>query len=245
MMVVADPAMRETIGDGLEAAGISGLKNVVFIRSPVVVEKDGGRTFVEVFPLWLEYYKYKGWLNRPWKIVVIGVESEYEDLPYYVTACLKRNTWEQVERIIKEGEIDYSQVPPECSGKDSLKAFFHGHGEGNIKGLLGKVTDYMRNGILMMKEGESAVDISNYYLKPAALHLERLKHRWRKYNTFFEYLPWEKEVESVGRMITGVENFFNEPLLTGGRLDKVLNQVNQAFDSISRLMKIHHIVEKC
>jgi hypothetical protein len=215
--------------------------NVIFIQSPIRTKKANSDLLIEIFPLWVEYYKYCEWLNHPWKIVVIGGGFEFKSLPYYVTLCQEENLWVRAEKLLKKEIIDYSNIPEICSGKSQISIFFHGHGEENIKGLLGKVTDYIRNGIQMLREGDSIEEVKEIFFKPTAVHLEQLQTRLKKYRPLLEYLPWEQEIGRLKQMITALEDFLKQPEEQKVPYDEIVKQVNLAYESISLLMKIHKI----
>jgi hypothetical protein len=244
-LVVAGKDMEQAIRDGLEDAGILEIKNTIIIQSPLFIQDQKENrwhdTLVEVFPLWLEYYDYHGKLNNPWKVIVFGIESQYRDLPYYVTPFHEEMILGGIEKLLKTQAIDYSQIPGACSGKDYISVFFHGHGEENIKGLLGKITDYIRNGILMIQEGEEIEEVKEIFFNHAAAHLEQLQSRLKKYRPLLEYLPWEQEIEQLDKMIAALETWLKQPNESVMTYDEILNQVKMAFESISQLMKIHKI----
>jgi hypothetical protein len=243
--IVADKSMEQAIREVLEDAGILEIKNTIIIQSPILIQqqkkKRWDETLVEVFPLWLEYYNHHRKFNNPWKIIVVGIESQYQDLPYYVTPVQNEQILGGIEKLLKTDTIDYSQIPGTCSGKDYISVFFHGHGEENIKGLLGKITDYLRNGILMIREGAALEEVKEIFFTPAAEHLEQLLTRLKKYQPLLEYLPWEEEIRQLKQMITLLEDFLIQPGEQKASYDEIVEQVNLAYESISLLMKIHKI----
>ncbi|MCX6579438.1 MAG: hypothetical protein NT166_04580 [Candidatus Aminicenantes bacterium] len=247
-LVIADKNMEQAIRDGLEDAGYLEIENAIIIQSPLFIQSQKENrwhdTLVEVFPLWLEYYMHFGKLSNPWKIIVAGIETQYQDLPYYVTPFQEEMILGGIGKLLKTETIDYSQIPGTCSGKDYISAFFHGHGEENIKGLLGKITDYIRNGILMIREGAAIEEVKEIFFTHAAAHLEQLQSRLGKYRPLLEYLPWEQEIEQLDKMIITVESWLKQPNESVISHDEILNHVKMAFESISQLMKIHKIVEK-
>jgi hypothetical protein len=223
--------------------------HTIFIQSPLWVKQEVrgdecDETVLEVFPPWIEYYKERKWLNQPWKIIVIGMESKYRDLPYYASLYRENNLWDQVEKLLEAQVIDYSRVPGDYIGKDQISVFFHGHGKENIRGILGKIIDYVRNSVRMFREGEAAKDeIKEKMLGPAGQHLAQLQSRLRKYRSLLEYLPWEEEVIHLNQAIKGIEIFLKDPF--GARIspDEIETRISPVFDSLSRLENIHKISE--
>lgn len=248
--IVGDENVRESIEAAVkEFKRPALLDHTIFIQSPLCVKQEvmAGQfdeTVLEVFPPWIEYYKFRGWLNQPWKIIVIGMESEYLDLPYYASLYRENNLWDQVEKLLESKTIDYSMVPGDYIGKDQISVFFHGHGKENIRGILGKIIDYVRNSIRMFRAGEVAKDeIKEKMLEPAGQHLAQLQSRLRKYRLLLEYLPWEEEVIHLNQVIKAIEIFLKDPF--GGKisLDEVETRISPAFDIFSRLENIHKISE--
>jgi hypothetical protein len=242
--IVADKNMMQALKYGLEDTVNQTIENTIIIQSPILILDDSenrwNEKLVEVFPLWLEYYGHYEKLNRPWKIIVFGIESKYQDLPYYATP-FQENMLGGIELLLRTETIDYSRVPETCSGKDYISIFFHGHGEENIKGLLGKVTDYVRNGIQMLQEGDAIEEVKEIFFKPTAEHLEQLQIRLKKYQPLLEYLPWEQEIGRLKQMITALEDFLKQPEEQKVPYDEIVKQVNLAYESLSLLMKIHKI----
>jgi hypothetical protein len=198
---------------------------------------------VELFPLWLEYYGARRWLNRPWKIIAIGAHWEYRELPYYVTPCLERNIWDRVEQLLRFDTINYSSIPEFCSGKEHISVFFHGHGERNIKGILGKIIDYVRNGIQMIRDGETIEELEKIFFAPASLHVMQLKNRLGRHQLLLNHLPWKQEITQLEQAVEVIGDFLKEPLKQGKPYDELLGQMDRCFDGISQLMKIHNICE--
>jgi len=213
-------------------------KNTIFIQSPLIAEN-----LCDIFPLWLEYYRYHGWLNKPWKIIVIGVESQYESLPYYVQPCQKQNLWDRVEQLLQSEAIDYSHIPDTCSGKAQVSVFFHGHGEMNIKGILSRIFDFIRTGIYMIQEGEDFQQLEEIYFKPAVEYLGQLKERLKKYKPLLDYLPWDQEMVQTDQMISLVDRFLKDPLGKDMTHSEILSEMGKTLDSFSQLMEIHGIEE--
>ena len=58
-MIIADDRTKKNIEMVLEVFDNLCLENVIIILSPVTVEKAGTELFLDVFPLWLEYYRDK------------------------------------------------------------------------------------------------------------------------------------------------------------------------------------------
>ena len=248
--IVGDESVQKSIETAVEEFKKPSLvDHTIFIQSPLCVKQEArgdecDETVIEVFPPWIEYYKFRGWLNQPWKIIVIGMESKYWDLPYYASLSRENNLWDQVEKLLEAQAIDYSLVPGDYIGKDQIAVFFHGHGKENIKGILGKILDYVRNSIRMFREGEAAKDeIKEKMLEPAAQHLAQLQSRLRKYRPLLECLPWEEEVIHLNEAIKGIEIFLRDPF--GGKIspDEVETRISPVFDSLSRLENIHKISE--
>lgn len=242
--IVADKNMMQALKYGLEDIVNYAIENTIIIQSPILILDDTqnswNETLVEVFPLWIEYYDCIKQLNNPWKIIVFGIESKFQDFPYYTTP-FQENMLGGIEQLIRTESVDYSRVSGTCSGKDYISIFFHGHGEENIKGLLGKITDYIRNGILMLQEGAPLDEVKEIFFSHAGTHLQQMKSRLAKYQPLLEYLPWEKEIEQIDKMIAVLEPWLKQPNAATISHDEVLNQVNLAFESISQLMKIHKI----
>jgi hypothetical protein len=242
-MIVADIETVEIINDALEALQIPTDREIITILSPVNIEKDSGEVFLDVFALWLEYYRHKNMLNNPIKIIVIGARGEYEDLSYYLGAFEKENIWIRFERLLKQGFIDYSTIPVDSSGKRAISVFFHGHGDKNIRGVMSSLTHFVNNGIVHFKQSGDQEETQESFFEPAKTVLENFKNRLRKYEPIFSYLPWEQEISTVNRMVKAVEQFLKDPFDFSGDYHELQQLVLSAFKGISNLMKIHGISE--
>jgi hypothetical protein len=242
-MIVADDRTKKNIEIVLPHLDNLSLENVIIILSPIAVKKDGTELLLDVFPLWLEYYRHKNLLNHPIKIVVIGAESEYENLPYYIIAWEEENIWHRFEKIVKLDTIDYTDIPGDCSGKQAVSIFFQGHGEGNIRGVMSNITHYVNNGILHLQESNDPEETKENFFDPARLEMEKFKKRLRKYEPMFHYLPWQKEISIINQMVKDVEQFLENPLQFPGSREELQRLVISSFKGISNLMKIHGISE--
>ncbi len=242
-MIVSDERKKFFFEYALKSLSIPSLQHVIVIFSPIEAEKAGDEILLDVFPLWLEYYNHQNLLNNPIKIVIIGADSEYENLPYYLTPWEGENIWFRVEKMLNLETIDYSIIPGNCSGKQAISVFFQGHGEGNIRGVMSNLTHYINNGILYLQESNDLKETEENFFEPARLELEKFKKRLRKYEPIFHYLPWKQEISSINQMIKEVDQFLKDPANFPGRLEDLQELVISSFKGISNLMKIHKISE--
>lgn len=240
-MVIANRGIKNVIEDSLNEFAILDTRNLVVVQSPLLLVRNGEDILIDVFPLWIEYYNS---LSNPFKIIVIGINWTYRHLPYFLCISDRENTWDAVERLIKTNNIDYANVPEKYFGKGILDVFFHGHGEENVKGVLGKIADFVRNGIQMLKEGENLNEIREIFFEPARKHLEKFKERIQKYRPLLQYLPWEKEIIELEQMTKTVETFIGNPVAFNLKFDETVMQINIAVSTITELMRIHKIKEK-
>ncbi len=243
-MIVGEKEFVEAILAGVADLEVQGTDEAVLIQSPVMMDEAGDGDFVEVFPLWLEYYGFRGWLNRPWKVMALGVEDEFRRLPYYVTLCLEGNTFEQIDRLLNTEKIDYSEIPDKCSGRDMVASFFYGHGSANIRGILGKIVYYIKTGIIQLRDGDDLGDVSEHFFSKAEEQLEKLKSRMVRYQGILEFLPWKDEIGAIDLAINIVDAFLREPGLGGEPEKDVVEPVERSFDGLLELMKVHHIPER-
>ena len=240
-MVIANRDIKNIIEDSLNEFAILDTKNLVVVQSPLLLVRNGEDILIDVFPLWIDYYNS---LNTPFKIIVIGINWTYLRLPYFLCISDKENTWDGVERLLKTDNIDYTNVPDKYFGKEVLDVFFHGHGEENVKGVLGKTADFVRNGIQMLKEGENINEIRQIFFEPARKHLEKFKERIQRYRPLLQYLPWEKEIRTLDQMTKSVDTFIGNPVTFKGKFDEIIMEINIAVNTITGLMRIHKIKEK-
>jgi hypothetical protein len=242
-MIVANRKAKKIVQEALGDIGNIDIKKITIILSPIIAIKGNAEIFLNVFPLWLEYYQYSDLLNNPWKIIVIGAEWEYKNLPYYLVPCQKENIWNRLKQLIESEKIDYSEIPGESSGKNAVSVFFHGHGEENIRGVMSRITHYVNNGILHWQEGNGLTETEESFFKHARTELEKLKKRLQKYEQMFQYLPWEKEITELNHMIKSVELFLKAPTEFTGSFEELKKLIISSFKNISTLMRIHKISE--
>ncbi len=236
--------MDDVIKAAFDDSGAILPEDVILVQSPLLVMKNGVESMLDVFPLWIQYLNNNNSLNNPFKIIVIGANWYNRQLPYFSSIFDKQNTWDDVIRLIKTTNINYADVPAGYIGKGLIDVFFHGHGEENIKGVLGKIADFVRNGIQILKEGENLNEIREIFFEPARKHLEKFKERIQRYRPILQYLPWEKEIRTLDQMTKTVETFIGNPAAFKGEFDEAVLQINFAVNTITGLMKIHKIKEK-
>lgn len=242
-MIIANRKVKKIVLEALDDLENINLENITVILSPIAAIKSYTEILLDVFPLWLEYYQYNDLLNNPWKIIVIGAEWEYKDLPYYLVPCQKENIWNRLKQLIESKKIDYTEIPGESSGKNAVSVFFHGHGEKNIRGVMSRITHYVNNGILHWQEGNGLTETEQSFFKHARTELDKLKKRLQKYEPMFQYLPWEKEITELNHMIKIAELFLKAPLEFTGSFEELKKMILSSFKNISTLMRIHKISE--
>jgi hypothetical protein len=243
-MVIANPSMDDLIKATLDDSGAILSEDVILVQSPLLVMKNEVESMLDVFPLWIQYLNHNNSLNNPFKIIVIGANWYNRQFPYFSSIFDKQNTWDGVMRLIKKTNINYTDVPAGYIGKGLIDVFFHGHGEENIRGILGKISDFVRNGIQMLKEGDRLDEVKEIFFLPAKSYLEKLGQRIRRFRLISQYLPWKKEMENLDQMMSTIGQFIADPAALKDSYHTVIIPIDTAVNDISRLMTIHKITGK-
>jgi hypothetical protein len=242
-MIVADSKAKEIIEEALETLNLTLPRDTIIIFSPISVREDGEELLLDVFPLWLGYYRHKNLLNNPVKIVVIGCWEEYEHLPYYLSTFNNENIWQRLDKVLMSNTIEYSTIPVESTGKSAVSVFFHGHGKKSVRGVVSRITHYVNVGISHFLSSNDMEETEQNFFKPGEIELEEFKRRLQKYRDIFQFLPWQEELALLDQMINEVGKFLGNPLSFSGHYEKIQQLVLSSYKSVSNLIKVHGISE--